>query len=183
MKARYFLTLTGLFLLWLFANYSLAQNTDPKNPKKTKFNVMERLSFGGYLGAQFGDITMVNISPIADLQVTNKFNVGLGVTYQFYKDTYYDYRFNAYGTNIYARFYIWRDLFAHAEYAPIYYDNLYNGFSFEGVWFHDILLGGGYRQWIGDKAFLTFMFLWNVNEQFNSPYQNPIIRIGFGVGI
>jgi hypothetical protein len=51
------------------------------------------------------------------------------------------------------------------------------------VWFHDVLLGGGYRQWIGNKAFMTLMILWNVNEQLYSPYQNPVIRIGFGAGI
>jgi hypothetical protein len=30
---------------------------------------------------------------------------------------------------------------------------------------------------------MSIMFLWNINESFYSPYSNPIIRIGFGVGL
>jgi hypothetical protein len=175
-----------IFTLILAGFFSSAMAQDTVRyamPKKKQHNILERMDFGGYLGAQFGDITLINISPLVGYRVLESFHVGLGFTYQFYKDNYYDYKSSAYGVNVYARYFVWRDLFAHAEYAPVYYDNVYTGTYYEGAWFHDVLLGGGYRQWIGNKAFMTLMILWNVNEQLYSPYQNPVIRIGFGAGI
>jgi hypothetical protein len=184
MKTRFTLTFFSLLMSLFLAVPSFSQDTIPRPPKKLKKeNIFDRMSFGGYLGAQFGDVTMINIAPMVDIELIPKLNIGVGFSYQFYKDNYYNYRFNAYGGNFYARYFIWRDLFAHVEYDPIYYDNLYTGFGYEGVWFNDFLVGGGYRQWIGDKAFMTIMILWNVNEQYYSPYQNPVIRIGFGAGI
>jgi len=179
---------SGITLLCLvisgYLNVSVAQDTTRHSrPKLKQHELLERFDFGGYLGAQFGEVTLINVSPLVGFRVLENFNVGLGFTYQYYNDNYYDYSSSAYGTNVYARYFVWRDLFAHAEYAPVYYNNVFNGTAYEGAWFHDVLLGGGYRQWIGNKAFVTMMILWNVNEQLYSPYQNPVIRIGFGTGI
>jgi hypothetical protein len=73
------------------------------------------------------------------------------------------------------------------EYAPLYITNFYPPPNYipgnEAPWAHDIFLGGGYRQWIGEKAFMSLSILWNVNETPYSPYSNPIFRIGFGAGI
>jgi hypothetical protein len=35
---------------------------------------------------------------------------------------------------------------------------------------------------MGGQGFASFAILWNVLENDFSPYTNPIIRIGFGVG-
>jgi len=162
----------------------------PRKPKSHKF--LERVYFGGYLGAQFGTVTLIEISPNATYRVTELFHAGVGFTYQYYKNTYYtpDYSASSYGVSLFGRYYIWRDLFAHVEYAPLYvnyydyYDNGAGGYTKVkgGAWVHDFMLGGGYRQWIGQNAFMSFIILWNVNETYYSPYRNPIIRIGFGVG-
>ena len=48
---------------------------------------------------------------------------------------------------------------------------------------NNILLGGGYRQWVTDNSFISLELLWNVNESVYSLYQNPIIRVGVNVGI
>jgi hypothetical protein len=148
------------------------------------------MDFGGYLGAQFGNVTYIEISPLASYRVTDKFHAGLGLTYSYYKDNTYipAYSSSAYGGSIFARYFIWRDLFVHAEYAPLYITNFIYyppALPDEGKapWAHDVLIGGGYRQWIGDRASINLMVLWNVNESIYSPYSNPIIRIGFGVGL
>ncbi len=183
------LFLTFFSLLFLLSLTLSAQDTVYKPIKKKKgHEILERMDFGGYLGASFGDIMAVNVSPVAIYHVTKNFHAGLGLTYQYYKDTRYvpEYSNSAYGFNVIARYFIWRDLFVHAEYAPLclshYYDDFYNWLK-GPFWVHDFYIGGGYRQMMGDKAYMSLMLLWNVNETINSPYSNPIIRIGFGVGL
>ncbi len=167
-----------------------AQDTTKTLKKPRNNDILSRIDFGGYLGAQFGNVTYIEVSPIASYRVTEKFHAGLGLTYQYYQDNTYQptYSSSAYGGSIFARYFIWRDLFAHVEYAPLYITNFiyYPPITIDegkAPWAHDVLLGGGYRQWIGDRASINLMILWNVNESIYSPYSNPIIRIGFGVGL
>jgi hypothetical protein len=167
-----------------------AQDTVRTVKKSKNHDILSRMDFGGIIGAQFGDVTYIEVSPIASYRVTEKFHAGLGLTYQYYNyndpNPAYSYSSSAYGGSIFARYFIWRDLFGHVEYAPLYITN----FVFpptvmpdnSAPWAHDVFIGGGYRQWIGEKATVNLMLLFNVNETVYSPYSNPIIRIGFGVG-
>ena len=183
------LILIVLSISFLSASVVSAQDSPTPNKKPRNNDIMSRIDFGGYLGLQFGTVTILDIAPMASYRVTEKFHAGLGFTYMYYKDTRYtpDYSASSYGFNIFTRYFIWRDLFAHVEYAPLnvgYYDYDASGrWVKSSVWVHDILLGGGYRQRISDRASVNLMVLWNVNESFYSPYSNPIIRIGFGIGL
>jgi len=185
---RLILILIGLFFFSIIP--LSAQDTTQTYKKPRNNDILSRIDFGGYLGAQFGNVTYIEISPLASYRVSEKFHAGLGLTYQYYQDNTYHptYSSSAYGGSIFARYFIWRDLFAHVEYAPLYITNFiyYPPFTIDegkAPWAHDLLLGGGYRQWIGDRASINLMILWNVNESIYSPYSNPIIRIGFGVGL
>jgi hypothetical protein len=191
-KIKAFALLIGLSLICFTLP---AQDTQkpPKIKKERKF--LSRLDFGGYIGAQFGTVTLVDISPIVGYRVTDRFHTGVGFTYQYYRYDYSnapDYSTSSYGTSVFGRYFIWRDLFAHVEYAPLYvtyYDYYYDNTGFYSyreqgnTWVHDFFIGGGYRQVLGGKAFMSLMVLFNVNETYYSPYRNPVIRIGFGVGI
>jgi hypothetical protein len=165
----------------------------PKTPKP-KSDFMQRTYFGGYLGLQFGSVTFVDISPTALYQVADPFYVGVGLTYQYISDKRYEpsYSTNAYGGSLLARYHIWKDLFAQVEYNPLYLD--YYDYYFDNAgnyvnrvkgstWVHDFLIGAGYRQWLGGRAFMSIAIFYNLNETYYSPYSNPIIRFGFGVGI
>jgi hypothetical protein len=179
-----------------------AQDFPPEQPKpkpkeeqqqaQKKPSILDRMSLGGYLGAQFGTVTSIDISPMLIFEVTPSFYTGLGLTYMFYKDKYYNYTSNSFGGSILARYHVWKDLFAQVEYDPLnlnYYDSYYdnNGKLVKGpktsVWIHDLLIGAGYRQWMGEKSFATIAIFYNVNETPYSPNRNPIIRIGFGFGL
>jgi len=192
----------GMFCRFILAAFSLiilsslnltAQDTIKAPPKQKNHSILDRIDFGGYLGAQFGTITVIDVSPLASYRITESFHAGVGFTYLYFKDSRYspDYSASSYGGSIFARYFIWRDLFAHLEYAPLYvtyydyYDNGSGGYYRvkSATWVHDFMVGGGYRQWIGERAFMSLMVLFNVNESFYSPYRNPIIRIGFGVGL
>jgi hypothetical protein len=48
---------------------------------------------------------------------------------------------------------------------------------------YNVLGGGGYRQAISDRLFFDAMMLWNFTPTLYTPYVNPIIRIGFNIGL
>jgi hypothetical protein len=190
-----------IVLALVFINSGMAQDMPPARPEpqtnqeqKQKQEFLQRISLGGYLGVQFGTITNVEITPIVTYEVATPFYVGVGFTYMYYRDKRYypEYSSSGIGGRLFARYHIWQDLFVQAEYDPLnlsYYDYYYDnaGNLIRGpksnTWVHDLLVGAGYRQWIGGRAFATLVIFWNVNESLYSPYRNPIIRIGFGVGL
>lgn len=163
------------------------QGNQGENSQNEQKSFMDKLYFGGNLGVQFGTITLINVSPDVGLALTNKFSIGIGLTYQFYQDNqpYYGsrYRSHMFGGRGYARYYIYRDLFVQGEYELLNYDVIVNSFGdIERVTVHSYFIGGGYRQWIGQRAFMSFTVLWNLNENPYYPYANPVIRIGAGIG-
>ena len=191
-------TLRATLLLVLFISFTVPGFTQDTPPSQTvpvqKNPIWERFSIGGYLGIQFGTVTNLDISPLVIFKVANPFYVGAGFTYLYYKDKRYDpdYSSSGIGGRLLARYFVWRDLFAQVEYDPLnisYYDYYLDnsGLWVRGAkyntWVHDLLLGAGYRQWLGQRSFATIMVFYNVNETPNSPYSNPIIRIGFGFGL
>ena len=183
----------SVFALFLISTYGFSQTTKDSEEKQNRGNeqaekksIKDKLYFGGNLGIQFGTITLINVSPVVGLAVTNNFSIGVGLTYQFYQDNnpYYGsrYRSHMFGGRGYARYYIFRDLFAQAEYEMLNFDVLNTFGDPERVTLHSYFIGGGYRQWIGQRAFMSFTILWNLNEDPFYPYANPVIRIGAGFG-
>jgi hypothetical protein len=51
------------------------------------------------------------------------------------------------------------------------------------AWVDNLLVGGGYRESFSDNGSIVAMILYNINQTPLSPYQNPIIQIGFNVGL
>ncbi len=151
-----------------------------------------RLFTGGNLGLQFGTYTVIDMSPIVGYYFTNKFSAGVGLIYQYYafKDNVYplnNFRTNIYGAKTFIRFYIIQSIFAHGEYEALnletqFFDPSNLRHQTPRFFVHSILLGGGYRQAIGDYSSLNLMLLYNINETIDSPYRNPIIRVGFDIG-
>jgi len=179
----------------LFSLVSVGQDTAPSKPKpQQKKTFWDKASIGGYLGAQFGTVTNIDISPMLYYEVIPSLYTGVGFTYLYYKDKRYypAYSSSGYGGSILARYHVWQDLFVQAEYDPlnlVYYDyyddgsgNIVRGPK-SSTWVHDLLIGAGYRAWLGGKAFATLAIFYNVNETYYSPNRNPIIRIGFGIGL
>lgn len=118
---------------------------------------------------------------------------------------YLGYKSNVYGGALYLRYFLsglfdnfLGNLFAHAEYEYQYYIRPYisttGGYIFdpygnayvpgnEVIEINSIFLGGGYRQPLAGRVSMDFMVLFNLNETYNSPYSNPIFRLGVGVGL
>ena len=133
--------------------------------------------------------------------------------YYYYKSYFYDtetnenlpYQSNVYGGGIYLRYYLSSlfdgfagNFFGHVEYeylsfvqpylmSPVGkildpYGNRYiRGNS--TIEINSIFVGGGYRQPISNRVSMDLLILFNLNDSYNSPYTNPIFRLGVGVGL
>lgn len=174
----------SLFLI-LFAITLQAQN-DSGN-YRTESNFRSRLFYGGGFGLQVGTVTLIEVSPLVGYKVTPKLGIGISPTYKYYSYKPYGYssrlETNVYGGSIFARYMIFENIFAHAEYESLFYDSKFPGYLTQRTQYNSVLVGGGYRQQIGANAAMNLMVLWNLNDTPDSPYTNPVIRIGFTVGM
>lgn len=146
----------------------------------------DKIFIGGNVGATFGTITNVQISPMIGYKVTDKTIVGATLTYIYYKDSRYnpEYKTNIYGGGPFARQYLLDEsldfidnIFLHAEYEGLNFE-VYDGTRTYREWVFSGLVGGGVQ-----SSVLTLTALYNLNHGTNSPYGNSplIIRVGFGI--
>ncbi len=179
-------------LLFLNISFSSAQEEDDltlpeksktKNSKKKSQGFsFDKVFFGGNLGLQFGTITQIIVAPTVGYHFTDRFSAGIGGTYQYYSDSRYNFNTSVYGGSIFGRFILIKDLFLYSEVEALNIDDMeiyQNTLEMKRIWVTSVLVGGGYRQRIGERAAINLMLLWNINETSKSPYTNPIVRVGF----
>jgi len=144
----------------------------------------DRLFFGGSLGFQFGSYTYVDVSPMVGYHITDRLSGGLSATYIYYNvddPGYYNYSSHVYGGSIFTRFMVTNDFFAHAELELLNMD-IYDPFYIGRQTIPSLLLGGGYRMAMGSRASMSFLVLFDVIEDRYSPYINPVMELGVGIG-
>jgi len=167
-------------LMVLFASSAFAQGKIEK-----KRTLSDKVFFGGNLGLQFGSITSIDISPIGGYRPINNLYLGLGLSYKYYNDnTYFDLNTQIYGGSVFARYVVFTNFFVHTEFEELsleqkYFDHLNKYPDQTRFWMGSMLVGGGYIQPIGERSAIVLTVLFNLNESANSPYQNPIVRLGF----
>jgi hypothetical protein len=155
-----------------------------------------RLFFGGYVGAQFGDYTLVNVAPQVGYWINNYFAAGAGInfTYQGYRQEVnnqwvYKSNYGYAGLNVFGRAYPIKYIFAHVQ-PEINYnwgsteERLANGetvkYKQDTRWVPVLLLGGGLAVPTGGRAALTVSFLYDVLQDEGSPYGDQVfMSIGF----
>jgi len=145
--------------------------------KVEKVKIKENPWFvGGMLGGSFSNSGgSFEISPLVGYKVTENFHVGSRLTYIYSK--YYGKSYNDFGGSLFARQRFLNFLFAHVEYEILSVDG-----NDERHTINSLFVGGGLFQSMGGRGFATIAMLYNVIDSPYSPYSNPIIRIGFGVG-
>jgi hypothetical protein len=156
--------------------------------KKPPFK--ERLFYGGSLGLQFGNVTLVDISPMIGYKVYPRIGIGFSPTYKYYAyKNYYssdnsDLKTNVFGGSIFGRVIIYQNFFAHAEYEYLTFKTKDTQYPSQiiNMDFQSVLVGAGYREAVAENAFMYILVLWNLNETLDSPYTNPVIRAGFSIG-
>ena len=163
-------------------------------------NFWRRVSVGGWLSFQFGSITGISVSPEAKFRAVSQLYPGVGFIYQYalYRDRFIDpatqktvdVSSNIVGGRFFLRYYLsgffdnfLGNFFAHTEYEYLSYKWHYENAPEEVVHINSVFVGGGYKQPISNRAFFDFLVLFNLNDTPYSPYTNPVIRFGFGIGL
>lgn len=155
-------------------------------PSPKPFNSFkERLYFGGTVGAWFGSTTYINLSPIIGVKLTKQFSLGGGVIYNYFGQTYAGKKYTStiYGGSLFARYFVFENLFAQVGLDRISVPNYSTGLINNRTWVDNVLVGGGYRQQFSDRGQIVAMIFYNLNQGPLSPYQNPIIQVGFNLGL
>jgi len=176
----------SLILFTLLSSVQVfSQDTIPKKrpiPRESAFS-WDKFFVGGNLGLQFGTVTFIDISPLIGYRFTEKFSAGTGITYRYYSynDKTYNFSTSVYGGRVFGRYFILENLFAHTEYESLSLERF--DLRNKRIIVNSLLAGGGYRQALGERSFIELLALWNFNESVYSPYTNPIIRVGFNIGL
>jgi len=184
-KIDLFIVIVSLTLVMFYQPLS-AQIENQNLRKDDSFK--SHLFFGGGLGLQFGYMTLIEISPLVGYKVTPKLSVGVSPTYKYYHyNDYYgpslDLKTNVFGGSIFTRYSVFENVFAHVEYESLLYNTQVPGYPETRQQFNSFFVGGGYNQRISMNSAMYILVLWNLNDTPDSPYINPIIRVGFSVGL
>lgn len=150
----------------------------------------DKISYGGNLGAAFGDGGgFITLQPMALYRFTDNTFLGAGISYYYWQlkfrtslnqtQTISD---NAYGLNLFARQQVFDPLFAHAEFMPMNF-KVYtpSGTDYKREWVSSFYVGAGINQRFSDRGgyYILFLYdlLYNENRSFRA---SPIdIRTGF----
>ena len=132
------------------------------------------------MGLQFGNPTVIDISPILGYRITPKVSAGVGFTYEYFNYPTYNFSTDIYGGNVFGRYTFYKGFFAQGEVEYLNlqaYDLLDKRVDVESV-----LVGGGYINRFSPHAAFVAMILYNLTPTYYTPYSNPIIRLGINVG-
>lgn len=185
---RKFFLFTSILLLLIIPFQAIADD-DEENVREMP--ARERIYVGGYIGLQIGTITAIVVSPTVAYRFTNRFTMGVGGTYQYYRDRgwgispEFSASTNIFGGSVFARYNITRQFFAHTEFEALNLDSQMGfgtGTTADGrFWEYNYFAGAGYRTPLGPRAYLNLMILYNFNPESVVHYQNPVFRIGLDV--
>ena len=138
----------------------------------------QRIRFGGGIsGLQFGNPTVIGVSPMVGYQVTNDFTVGVAVDYQYTKFRGID-AFSLYGPRAFGQYrlhfleQILSRAFAQAELQKYYVGSGNSSGSYDTQALAGIGVGfGGFQ--------ITALYNLTYNNGINSPYGSPLVlRVG-----
>lgn len=168
-----------------------------KKDDRKKEGLSKRLVFGGMVGLQFGTITSIEISPIVGYYLFPRLLASLGLSYQYYRESYYNSFFssNIYGIRTAMSYTVIDNIgknlaiksnfgiYTHLEYELLNLDrDLSNEVTHEKVkrfWLPGVIIGIGIRQPFGKNNSFSIALLYNIIANSKTPYDNPFLRIGF----
>ena len=161
------------------------KKAEENQPKDEKPPLKDRIYFGGNLGFQFGNITFIDISPLAAYKVTEQLHLGAGVSYQYFKDSRFvnDFSSTIVVGRVFGRYFVTEQVFPHVELESLsfkFQDNF--GRELDRQWYSSVLAGIGIAQPIGKRGALNALVLYNLSWRNDRSllYSSPwVTRIGF----
>ena len=137
--------------------------------QEEKSKLDNRFFFGGNLGLAFGTTTYIEISPLVGYYINEKLSAAVGPIYQYYKYRPYDISMNIIGGRVYSRYLVFRSVFIHVEEGLLFVkSDLYNmqgnenNDDYKPV--NQLLVGGGFKQQLGERSAVNLVILWNLTE-------------------
>ncbi len=167
-------------------NTSKPRSNDESNYASFK----DRLFWGGGIGFAFAaNQLMLDLSPMMGVKLNERFSGGVGVTYKYSR--FYDYFpgvdlvSNIWGGSLFLRANIYAGLYARVEYEHLQIIQKFTERNSPQIrdQFNSFFVGGGYATPLAGKSSAFVEILYNLNDTPNSPYTNPVIRVGFIVGM
>jgi hypothetical protein len=180
----------GICYLIIIATASIAVHAQ----ETEKMTLRDRIYFGGDFSLMFGTVTFIEVSPIAGYRFTPRFSSGLGVTYQYYRErTYVNtiVKSNIYGGRVFSKYILLKDLnefipvglhagfLGYCEYEFLNLESFFSPLHESGrFWLNSFYVGGGLELPVGRRSSMNLLVLFNLNDTGESPYSNPVVRIG-----
>ncbi len=164
----------------------------PKPTKDTAKSIFwSNVSIGGGFGLQFGDPTLIGLSPLFNYHLLDDVEIGIGPVYQYFSiyDQYGDkYTSTTYGGRITASVFFpgrLSNLFLHGEYDLLNVPDNYSVFTnITRATIGFPLAGIGIKRPLGDRSYYYILFSYNFNNSLLSPYfSNPVMEAGFDFGL
>ncbi|MDB5236688.1 MAG: hypothetical protein JWR44_3681 [Hymenobacter sp.] len=168
-----------------------AGGAEDKPPTKKFLYTNFGLGFNSYNGiSQFN----VSAAPAVGFRITDKFAIGPGISYAYSSFSVPDgYILNQAGENsistsslglkAFAQYIVYKEFFVHAEYevtnAQLLADDGYGGVQKINKTVTSPLAGVGYRQYLGDKAAIDIVGLYNFDNTIYSLYPGLVMRFSF----
>lgn len=143
--------------------------------KKSNSFDPSKLSFGGNFSLQFGNYTVIGISPQVGYDFSKYFTAGAGLGYTYFKSKEYDYKWNSsyLSFDLFGRFYPtdFLVLSVQPEISRMWQNITYNRDEkiSETAFVPSFLVGGGLR-----LRGMIAMIQYDVVQDKNSPYGNNI---------
>lgn len=144
----------------------------------------ERLCFGIEGMATFGYQTTIMAAPMIGVEVFKNLTLGVGTRYMWFRSRAWNEGYHYFGVDAIARYEIGDIIILHAEFEKLnleYYDALAQ--QNRRRWIDVAMVGIGYKQMIGPRSFGYFSLLYDLVNDYRSPYQIlPNLPITFRTG-
>ncbi len=154
-----------------------------KSAKKEKNDAWkEKVTWGGNIQVWLGNPTFIFLSPNIGYIPFENFNIGIGGIYNYtsYNSSYGSYSQSIFGGHSFARYTFADSYFVQAQYDKLLQPNLFSSEPNAKVWVDYVLVGGGFRQSIGDNLAFTTSIMFNLKQNPLSIYARGAI-IQFGI--
>lgn len=158
-----------------------AKEEAPKKKQKTP------VYYGGGVGLTFtSSYTRISVEPLIAYKLSPALSVGGRLMYEYVKDKRFSESLNShnYGLSAFSRYRLVPQLYAHAEFAAINFQQYLTLNTSDRVWVPFLYLGGGYSQQIAPGTWAYAQVVFDVLNDGNSPYKRwaPFWSVGVNVG-
>lgn len=154
------------------------QSEEDAEEKVDQSTLHSKMFFQGKFGFSLGSTKSIEITPIIGARLTDKINIGVGVTYEYLWHD--DFDSHIYGGEVFTEYKLFKDFYAKADYKYRVYNDYYKGAKYSSKSVPYLFLGGGYRPRIASGVAFQIEILYDVIQDDFSQYNDnePIISAG-----